>query len=43
METQGAIAHFKSLSRGKATVTISLGEYTNSFEIYVTNIRGDIE
>lgn len=43
METQGAIAHFKSLSRGKAVVTIALGEYTNSFVIYVTNIRGDIE
>ena len=43
METQGTIAHFKSLARGKAIVTVTLDEYTNSFEIYVTNIRGDIE
>ena len=43
MEYQGGIAHFHSLARGKATVTVRVGDYENSFEIYVTNIRGDID
>ena len=43
METQGAIAHFHSLKRGKVEVTVSIGNYTNTFLIYVTNIRGDLE
>ena len=43
VETQGKIAHFHSLSRGKVEVTVSVGSYTNSFIVYVTNIRGDID
>ena len=43
MECQGGIAHFHSLARGKAIVTVRVGQYTNTFEIYVTNIRGDID
>lgn len=43
MEYQGGIAHFHSISRGKAVVTVKVGDYTNSFVIYVTNIRGDID
>ena len=43
MEYQGGIAHFHSLARGKATVTVRVGDYDNTFEIYVTNIRGDID
>ena len=43
MEYQGGIAHFHSLARGKATVTVRVGDYENTFEIYVTNIRGDID
>ena len=43
METQGCIAHFKSVARGKCNVTVHLGDYSNTFVLYVTNIRGDIE
>ncbi|MBP5551568.1 MAG: hypothetical protein J6X93_05920 [Bacilli bacterium] len=43
VQTQGKIAHFHSLSRGKVEVTVSVGNYTNSFIVYVTNIRGDID
>ena len=43
MEYQGGIAHFHSISRGKAVVTVKVGDYQNSFVIYVTNIRGDID
>ena len=43
METQGVIARFNSLKRGSVIVTISFGEYSNSFTLYVTNIRGDID
>ena len=43
VQTQGKIAHFHSLSRGKVVVTVSVGNYTNSFIVYVTNIRGDID
>ena len=43
MTTQGSIAKFQSIARGHVTVTVTCGEYSNSFIIYVTNIRGDID
>ena len=43
IETQGAIAHFVSLQRGNTKVTIQIGAYSNTFTLYVSNIRGDIE
>ena len=43
IKTQGNIAYFESLARGKTTVTVKVGNYSNSFILYVTNIRGDID
>lgn len=43
IDYQGCIAKFHSLARGKTLVTVRVGNYSNSFTIYVTNIRGDID
>ena len=40
---QGAIIKFSSLKRGSTKVTVTVGNYSNSFMVYVANIRGDIE
>ena len=42
-ETQNNIIHFTSIARGNSKVTVTVGDYSNSFMLYVTNIRGDIE
>ena len=43
VETQGVIAKFHSIKRGSTKVTIKVGDYSSSFTLYVTNIRGDID
>ena len=42
-ETQDNIIKIHSIKRGNTKVTVKLGEYTNSFTVYVTNIRGDLD
>lgn len=42
INTQGYIAIITSLARGKTAVTFSLGKYQQTFEVYVTNIRGEL-
>lgn len=43
IESQDRIARFTSLKIGSTEVVIRCGEYSNTFTIYVTDIRGDID
>lgn len=42
LEYQGFVGKIQSLKRGISNVTITLGTYSESFDVYVTNIRGEV-
>ena len=42
LQTQGYVALISSLKRGISTVTFTLGGFSKSFDVYVTNMRGEV-